>query len=178
MIRFICAITIAFFMLSCTQNQSASTTSSDSTKGSMADSVTYPYKATYSASFDIGKSASAKTVLDIWKAYENNKLGDSKNLWADSATLQFENFTFRGSRDSLIAGGNRDRGQYTSLVDSVDAWVPLYSKDRKEEWVAVWAREYTTDKKGKKDTADIHEIWLIKDGKAAFMSQYRAHRRP
>src|SRR5215831_13105662 len=102
MIRFIFAIAITLFMLSCTQNQSASTTTSDSTKASMADSVTYPYKANYSASFDIGKSASAKTVLDIWKAYENNKLGDSKNLWADSATLQFENFTFHGSRDSVI----------------------------------------------------------------------------
>ena len=50
--------------------------------------------------------------------------------------------------------------------------------DRDEDWVAVWAREFTVDKKGEKDTADIHEIWLLRDGKARSMSQYRSHRKP
>jgi hypothetical protein len=178
MIRFLFTIAIVLFMLSCSQNQSASGTAGDSTQMAKADTTSYAYKAGYSSSFDIGKPEASKTVLAIWKSYENNKLADSKDLWSDSVTLQFENFTFHGSRDSAIAGGIADRAQFTSVIDSVDAWVPLHSNDRNADWVAVWAREFTVDKKGKKDTADIHEIWQLKDGKARFMSQYRSHRRP
>ena len=177
MIRFLFTIVIVLFMLSCNQNQSASA-NSDSTQMAKADTTSYAFKASYSSSFAIGKSENAKTVLAIWKAYQDNKLADTKDLWADSVTLQFENFTFRGIRDSALAGGVADRARFTSVTDSVDAWMPLHSNDRNEDWVAVWAREYTVDKKGKKDTADIHEIWMMKDGKARFMSQYRAHRKP
>lgn len=177
MIRFLFTIVLVLFMLSCSQNQSASSTKSDSAQMAKADTLNYAYKAAYSSSFDIAKPENAKTVLAIWKSYEDNKLADTKSLWADSVTLEFEDFTFRGPRDSVVAGGIRDRSQYTSLVDSVDAWIPLHSNDKNADWVAVWAREYTTDKKGKKDTADIHEVWLLRDGKVAYMSQFRAHRK-
>lgn len=177
MIRFLFVIAIVLFMLSCSQNQSSSGANSDTTQMAKADTISYPYKAGYSSSFDIGKPGTAKTVLAIWKAYETNKLADTKDLWADSVILQFENYTFRGIRDSAISGGIADRSQFTSVIDSVDAWLPLHSNDRNTDWVAVWAREFTVDKKGKKDTADIHEIWRLKDGKVNFMSQYRSHRK-
>ncbi len=179
MTRLLCTIAIVFFMLSCGQNQQASSmANNDSAQAPKADTTSYPFKAGYSSSFAIGKPESSKTVLAIWKAYEENKLADSKDLWSDSVTLQFEDFTFRGPRDSIIAGGTADRSRFTSVTDSVDAWVPLHANDKNTDWVAVWAREFTVDKKGKKDTQDLHEIWMLKDGKARFMSQYRAHRKP
>jgi len=177
MIRLLCTFAIVLFALGCAQNQSASTPAGDSTKVSKVDSTVYPYKATYSSSFDIGKPEGAKTVLDLWKAYEDNKLADTRNMWADSVELQFENATFRGTRDSVVAAGTRARSQFTSVTDSIDAWTPLHSNDRNEDWVAVWGREMSVDKKGRRDTADIHEIWLLKDGKVKFMSQYRSHRK-
>ncbi|MFI5154248.1 MAG: hypothetical protein ACHQET_12990 [Chitinophagales bacterium] len=168
---------IAFLMTGCNQNKASVEEKADSTAAKKMDSVSYPYKAGYSSSFEIGKPESSKIVLDIWKAFEDNKLDDTKALWADSVTLQFENFTFHGSPDSTIAGGKRDRAQYSSLIDSVDAWMPIHSTDRNEDWVAVWGREYSINKKGKKDTSDIHEIWMLRNGKVAYMSQYRAHRK-
>jgi len=73
---------------------------------SAADSLHYAYKATYSSAFTMGDPANAKIVLDIWKAYETNKLGDTKSLWADSVTMEFsDGFFLHTSRDSLIAGG-------------------------------------------------------------------------
>ena len=177
MIRFLFAVTIILFMLSCSQNQSSSGAKADTTQMAKADTTSYAYKAGYSSSFDIGKPEGAKTVLEIWKAYENNKLADTKNLWADTVTLQLENYTFHGSPDSAIAGGPADRSKFTSVIDSVDAWLPMHANDKNEDWVAVWAREFTVDKKGKKDTVDLHEVWLLKNGKARYMSQYRAHRK-
>ena len=177
MIRLVCTIAVVLVISSCGQNQPAAEVKSDAAPAAKADSTTYPYKANYSSSFDFGKSEDAKTVLSIWKAYEDNNFASTKDLWADSATLQFEDFTFHGSRDSVMKGGADDRAHYTSVIDSVDAWIPLHSKDKNEDWVAVWGREYTVDKKGKKDTADLHEIWLLKSGKVAYVSQYRAHRK-
>ncbi|HSC38465.1 MAG TPA: hypothetical protein VLD19_11350 [Chitinophagaceae bacterium] len=143
-----------------------------------ADSLHYPYKATYSSAFTMGDPANAKIVLDIWKAYETNKLGDTKSLFADSVTMEFsDGFFLHTSRDSLIAGGNADRAQYASVIDSVEAWQSIHLTDKNEDWVAVWAREWTASNKGKKDTAAVHEIWQLKGGKVTYMAQYRGKRK-
>jgi len=175
----ILAFLVTIIVISCNQSTPPAEQKSDSTasESKKADDVKYAYKATYSSDFEIGKAENAKVILDIWKAFEDNKLGDTKSLWADSVTMQFENYTFHGKADSAIKEGKAERARYTSVVDSVDAVVSLHSKDRNEDWVSVWAREYTVNTKGKKDTADIHEIWQLKNGKASYMSQYRAHRK-
>src|SRR5882757_10484586 len=143
-----------------------------------SDSLHYAYKAAYSSAFTMGDPANAKIVLDIWKAYETNKLGDTKSLWADSVTMEFsDGFFLHTSRDSLIAGGNADRAQYASVIDSVDAWQSIHLTDKNEDWVAVWAREWTASNKGKKDTAAVHEIWQLKGGKVTYMAQYRGKRK-
>jgi len=169
---------VAFVFSSCNQGTPAAETKKDSTAETKpAVKISYPYTANYSSDFEIGKPENAKAILDLWKAYEVDKFDEVKNLFADSVTIQFENFTFHGSRDSTVKEAKASRGQFTSCVDSLDAWVSLHSKDKNEDWVSVWGREYTTNKKGKKDTADLHEIWQLKNGKVSFMSQYRAHRK-
>jgi hypothetical protein len=173
-------LAIACFMLSCNQDKPAAEAKTDSvkTEAKKVDTITYPYKAAYSSALEIGKSENAKLILDIWKAYENNKLENTKSVWADSVILQFEGFTFHGNAAKALEGAIKDRAQYTSVIDTVVAWAPLHSTDRNEDWVAIWGNEYTVNKKGKKDTIDIHEIWQLKDGKVAYMAQYKAHRRP
>jgi hypothetical protein len=180
MSKFLSALTITIFMLSCNQAKPVAEEKKDSatTETKKADNISYPYKARYSSSFEMGKPEDVKTILDIWKAYEENKLSETKSLWGDTVTLQFDGFTFHGPVDSALKEGSADRGRYTSVKDSIDAVFPTHSIDRNEYWVGVWAREYTIDKKGKKDTTDLHEIWRLKDGKAVFASQFRAHHKP
>jgi hypothetical protein len=156
----------------------ATTEKKDAMAPAAADSVQYPYKPLYSSSFSIGDHDNAKIVLDIWKAYEENRLSDTKAYWADSVTMEFaDGFKLHTSRDSLIVGGNADRAQYASVIDSVQAWIPLHSIDKKEDWVGVWAMEYTQTTKGKKDTVDLHEIWQLKNGKVVYMAQYKGKRK-
>ena len=175
--RFIVIAATAALFASC--NQNAATDKKDAmAPAAGADSVQYPYKPLYSSAFSIGDAANAKIVLDIWKAYEENHLSDTKAWWADSVTMEFaDGFKLHTSRDSLIVGGNADRAQYTSVIDSVQAWIPLHSTDKKEDWVGVWATEYTQTTKGKKDTSDIHEIWQLKNGKVVYMAQYKGKRK-
>jgi hypothetical protein len=64
---------------------------------------------------------------------------------------------------------------FTAVNSSIHAIVPLKSTDKNEDWVAVWGTENRTDKKGKKETTELHEIWKINsDGKIALMYQYGA----
>jgi hypothetical protein len=165
----------AISFISCNQNPSPE---KKDAMAPMADSLKYPYKAAYSSSFIAGEPANAKIVLDLWKAYEENKFGDVKNLFADSVTMEFASgFMLHAGRDSLIAGAIADRGQYTSVIDSVDAWIPVHSTDKNEDWVTIWAREYTVNAKGKKDTSAVHEIWRLKDGKVNYMAQFTGKRK-
>jgi len=179
--KILSVLAIAIFITSCNQQTSAVEEKKDAgtaTKEAKKDDLNYAFKAAYSSSFEIGDPQNAKIVLDIWKAYQDNKLEDTKAFWADSVTLQFANgFTFRGNPDSVLAGGKADRNNYTALTDSIDAWISTKSIDRNEEWVCVWAREYSTDKKGKKDTSNLQEIWRLKGGKVNFMAQFAAHHR-
>ncbi|MBS1600410.1 MAG: nuclear transport factor 2 family protein [Bacteroidetes bacterium] len=171
----------AAFIMSCNQDKPAATEEKkDSTvaETKKVDNTVYPYKAYYSSSFEIGKPEYSKIVLDIWKAYEENKLDDTKNYWADSVTLEFDGYTFHGKGDSALKEAKVERAKYTSVFDSVAVWIPLHSVDKDADWVGIWAMETTVDKKGKKDVADVHEVWNFKNGKVVYISQFRAHRKP
>ena len=174
--RLLAVAASAVLFISCNQNP-ASEKKTD-TMAAKTDSIMYPYKANYSAAFMMGEPANAKTVLDIWKAWEENRLPDTKALWGDTVTMEFASgFKLHAGRDSLINGGVAERAKFTSVIDSVHAWMPLHSTDRNEDWVAIWGTEYTVDKKGKKDTADLHEVWQLKNGKVAWVLQYSAKRK-
>jgi len=176
--KILSVLAIAVIVFSCNQQSAVEQKKDDNPAKSEAkkDTLNYPFKAAYSSSFEMGDPNNAKIVLDIWKAYQDNKLEDTKALWADSVTLQFYNgFTFHGGPDSVVAAGKADRNNYTAVTASIDAWISTKSTDRNEEWVCVWAREYSTNKKGKKDTSNLQEIWRLKGGKVNFMAQFAAH---
>ena len=87
-----------------------------------ADSLMYPYKPLYSSSFSIGQGANAKIVLDIWRAYEDNRLSDTKAWWADfvgrpghEGDLALEEVT--ALRDLLM--------NYPKAADMPDKRIPL-----------------------------------------------------
>ncbi|SHN34130.1 hypothetical protein [Chitinophaga sp. CF418] len=165
------------FLVSCTSGSNKPTTEavktsdSDSTKH---ESLTYPYMASYSSDFEIGDAKNAQTLLALYQDWDNNTIENSKNSFADTDTMFFaDGNMFAGSRDSLIAVAKRMRGQMGKVVDSIHAWVPLRSKDRDEQWVVIWTREYSTDASGKMKPKELQETWRFdKNGKINLMYQY------
>lgn len=135
--------------------------------------VTYPYAINYSTQFEFADAEKGKTILDIWKDFDNNTLDNSKDKFADTVTLKFPGFTMRASRDSAIASTKSYRASFTAVVSSVDVVMSLRSTDQKADWVAVWGKEIHTSKKNLKDSVEIHELWgFNKDGKIESMEQY------
>jgi hypothetical protein len=105
---------------------------------------------------------------------------DNMKSWiADTILALHSDNTMVKGADSLIARWKRGRAKYSSVIDTIEAVMPVYSTDKDENWVLVWAREINTKTDGTKDTAAVMETWRInKDGKADFLLQYdRAKRK-
>jgi hypothetical protein len=159
-----------------TKDDAMGTMSSDSTK---KEDVVYAYPVNYS-NWEIADSKNAQTILNLWKDWDNADLSKSKDNFADTVELHFRDGSFRrGSRDSVIAAAQTARNTMSSVVSSVFSVVSLNGHNKpanqNENWVAVWGKEVSTNKKGKIDSAFIHEIWrLNKDGKADLLFQLAA----
>ena len=51
-------------------------------------------------------------------------------------------------------------------------WESVISKDKNEEYVTLWYREYQEHKDGKKDSVDVINDIKMKDGKIIGLDQY------
>jgi hypothetical protein len=79
--------------------------------------------------------------------------------------------------DSLMARWKKGRSEYTSVIDTIDAVIPVYSTDKKE--TGYWYGQLKlTQGDGKKDTVSVMETWVLyKDGKADLLFQFDRHAR-
>lgn len=164
----------------CNNATTSTETANDTTTAMIASdaTVTYAYTPTYSANFEIGDSKNAQVILELWKDFDNNTLDNHKDAFADSVTLELsDGSVVKGPKDSVINAMTSYRSGFTAVVSSVTAVIPLKpkDKDKDESWVCVWGKEIDTDKNNKTDSAYLNENWMFnKDGKIAYMSQFRA----
>ena len=134
--------------------------------------ISYPYSASYSSDFEIGGADYAKKVLELWKDYDDNTF-DKHDYFADTAIMFFPDGMMVRGKDSILAGASRMRSSFQNVSTNVDAWVPLKSRDKDQNWVAIWGTDNSTGPDGKVVMTDIHEIWgFNKDGKIVYMQQY------
>ena len=149
------------------QNQAASMSSDRQSAGDL------PYTATYSSQFEIGNPQNARLVLELWKDWDNNMLDNHADRFADTITMILPDGHIVKGKDAVLSGGKQERGNYTTVKSNVDAFVPLHSTDRDENWVAIWGSEEDTKADGTRQTTYHQEIWRInKDGKIDFMQSF------
>ena len=175
--RKIYLFTTIAFLTACTSNADKPTTEAPNASDSTSEeqrNLTYPYTADYSSNFEIGDAKNVQTLLALYKDWDNNTLDNSKSAFAENDTMYFSDGNmFAGSRDSLFIMANKMRGQMGTVVDSIHAWVPLRSRDKKDQWVAIWTREISTDAKGVKKSKELHEVWRFdNNGKINLVYQY------
>ena len=143
-------------------------------------SITLPYTPSYSSSFKIGNPDYATMIVQgSWKDWDDNNMDNLKNWMADTILTVFSNNeTIRGI-DSVTAIWKRVRANYSSFHTNLDAVIPVYSTDKKDNWVLVWTDVVGTRTDGTVDSASFMETWMINSaGKAAMLLQYdRANRK-
>jgi hypothetical protein len=137
-------------------------------------STDLPYTASYSSNFAIGNAAHSKIILDLWKDWDDNAF-DRHDYFADTATMILPDGEVLKGKATITEGAKTVRGGLTSAKSTLDAWIPLRSVDRNEDWVAVWGHEEDVHSDGKTEKRELHEIWRInKDGKIDYMQQWTA----
>lgn len=174
--KFFFLVATASVIVAC-NNESKTSKVSDTT---VKASVALPYVPSYSSSFKMGNPEYSAMILQgSWKDWEMNTMDNMKSWLADSIVAFHSDNTMVQGIDSLTARWKRARSKYTSVIDTIDAVIPVYSTDKNENWVLVWASEINTKADGTKDTAAVMETWRInKDGKADMLFQFdRAKRK-
>ena len=163
--------TMSSLMVAC-NNEAKTGAGNDTAQVKAAASL--PYMPSYSSSFKMGNAEYSAMILQgSWKDWENNTMDNMKSWIADTIVAMHSDNTMVKGADSLIARWKSGRAKYSSVIDSIDAVIPVYSTDKNENWVLVWAREINTKTDGTKDTAAVMETWRInKDGKADMLLQY------
>jgi len=168
-------IMIAGTIIACNNDKKVDAASETKEKPAVA----FAYTPTYSTSFEPGNQQYAAMIVQgSWKDWEMNTMDNMKSWVADTIVAMHADNTTAVGVDSLQARWKRGRSGYTSVIDSIHSATALYSTDKKENWVLVWAKEINTDLKGKIDTVELQETWRInKDGKADRLYQYDRHTR-
>jgi hypothetical protein len=170
-------IIVAVFVLSCNNDASKNAGNADSTKKEEAKSsetsLTMPYTASYSSQFSMGDQKNAEKMLILFKQWDDNKLADGKNMFADSVSFMSDRWNFNGTNDSFQSVSQKQRNLFKEVKTVVHAWIPVKSTDKNEDWVLVWSTAYTTDLKGKVDSVTYQDTWrLNKNGQFDRMLSY------
>jgi len=175
--KIILVFCFAMLAMACNNEKKESAESKETAETKPGVPLSLP--ASYSSSFEMGNSAyTAMIVQGSWKDWQDNTLDNMKSWLADTVTAYLSNNILIKGVDSLAANWKRGRANYTSIKDNIDAAMAVRSTDKKEDWVLIWATEYSIDKTGKKDTTSVMETWRInKDGKADLLLQHDRHSR-
>lgn len=176
----------AFFVLSlatlaaCNSGTDTKVDSMSTKDSSSTDNVSLPYTASYSSKFEMGDPNHAKTILELYKDWDNNTLDNSKSKFADTVEFNFSDGSkMVGPFDSVNASAKKFRSTLGTVNTKVHAVFPVKSTDKNENWVVAWFTEYRTDAKGKKDSVELQETWrLNKDGRADLLLQYEQKNPP
>ena len=138
----------------------------------VAQPMNYPYTIDHPDYWETGSTQNTMNALSSLKAWENNNMDESMKYFADSVHAQFDGFDKTVSNDSLrklITPGTNMKNHSVKMQD----WESVISKDKKEEYVTVWYRQYTESTDGKKDSVDVINDLKMKDGKIIALDEYR-----
>jgi hypothetical protein len=166
-------ISFAGLLFASCDNQATET--KESPKDSTAPApvaMNYPYTIKKPDNWEIGSPQNTMTALTSLKAFEDGNVAESMKDWTDSVHLQFDAMDTTMAKDSALAMFTKVRNGYKSFSAKMDDWESVISKDKTEEWVTLWYRQSWEDMKGKKDSADIIDDMMFKNGKIARLDEY------
>ncbi len=165
---------IGVVLISCNTKQDSTATGAST---AAADTLTYPYKATYSSDITSPSHPEiAQKVLTVWKLFADNKIDGMKAYYADTVTYDnAEGNRYHGSIDTLLSYVRNEMKGLDSLRFDISRWESVHMNDKDEDWVSIWAMERHYPKQGKPDSILMQENWKVKDGKVVYFNQYKAN---
>jgi hypothetical protein len=129
-----------------------------------------PYK-----NWQPGDQQHALTVMSSLKAWETGDIPKSMEAFADSIQINFDNWVGKYSKDSLAKQFTAFRNTLASATITMEDWESVISEDKSTEYVTMWYKQTTTDKKGKTDSIACVNDARIVNGKITELSETIRH---
>lgn len=168
-------------MASC-NNASTTETNKDSSSTSTAETPAkkpmpeMPYKLSKGyKNWQPGDQQHALTVMNALKAWENGDIAKSMESFADSIEINFDHWGGKFSKDSLAKQFAAYRGNLASATIKMEDWESVIAEDKSLEFVTLWYKQITTDKKGKTDSVACINDARIVNGKVVELSEAIRH---
>ena len=154
-------LVIIFAIAACDNSK----TISENKENSASASADLPYKMQY-VDWSFGDANNTKLVLDMYKAWEDNRIEDAVKAFGDSTTYDFHDGTMaRTVKASALDTFRVWRSAISKMSYDIITAIPLRNKDKNEDWVSVWANAKWTAKDGKTDSAMHNGNWHIENGR-------------
>lgn len=122
-----------------------------------------------------GDQQHALTVMNSLKAWENGDIPKSMDAFADSIEINFDNWGGKYSKDSLAKQFTAYRNSLASVTIKMEDWESVIAEDKSLEFVTLWYKQITTDKKGKTDSVACINDARIVNGKVVELSEAIRH---
>jgi hypothetical protein len=164
---------IPIFLIACSGGSTNSTATPAKDSVTAAPSVPLPYTAVYSSNFVPGKPADVLTVLNNYKAWQDNDMAALRATIGDSIFMIFSSGDVMNTTgDNAIKEAKKFRDSISKVDFTFYAWTSNHSVDSNQEWVNVWYKEVDTYKTGKIDSAFYEDDNRLKDGKIVWASSH------
>ena len=159
---------------SCNNSKSTTPGATNDTTATAANvqKMNYPYTIDHPDYWEIGSQQNTLKALNSLKAWENRNMDESLKYFGDSIHIQFDGTDKMVSNDTLKAMFNESASIAKNWSIKMQDWESVISKDKKEEYVTLWYREYHKNRQGVKDSADIINDLKMKDGKIIGLDEY------
>lgn len=159
---------------SCNNATSSSPVVTNDTTAATANvpKMDYPYTIDHPDYWDIGSPQNTLNALKALKAWENRNMDESLKYFADSIRLRFDGLDKMVSNDSLKAMFTQAAAMSKNWSIKMQDWESVVSKDKKDEYVTLWYREYVENNKGQKDSMDVVNDLKMKNGKVIGLDEY------
>lgn len=154
------------------QTEAARDTTSSATAAPAAQQMNYPYTIEHPDYWEMGSQQNTFNALSALKAWENKNLDESLKYFADSVLVQFDRLDRKVSKDTLKTILTLPK-EVKNVVVKMQDWESVISKDKKEEYVTLWYRQFEDHANGKKDSVDVINDIKMKDGKIIALDEYR-----
>ncbi len=158
----------AIILFACNNENAGTETTTDDTTAKN-ENLNIPYTLDRTPDWERGDDAHVAVAMNTLKAFEVNDMNALQQYLADSVEFYADNVSFKGSKDSLVKFFTGHRNGIDSMHVRMQDYESVKSKNRGEEWVALWYTETVKLKGGKTDSAMVMDDIKIVDGKVAII---------
>jgi len=165
---------VSVFIISCnTKTDTTGNTVKDSSITPTEEKIDYAYLPANHIpdNWDRGDQKNVAIVLKSLKGYEMGNVDEALAAFADSVQWTTDGFDEKLSKDSLRKSFIDGWAKISSTKIVMEDYESVVSKDKKNNWVSLWYKQITTDKKGKTDSVFYMDDLKLENGKIVILDE-------